>query len=251
MTGVADAPDGFSVVEHDSLPSTNDEAARMAQGGAAAGTVVWAHRQTAGRGRRGRTWESPTGNLFCSVLLRPKVSPAVAAELSLVAAVGVADTVAEILGGDAAVEQKWPNDVLVDGAKIAGILLESSGATGSRVDWVVIGMGLNVQSSPDEPEPPSTSLRQQGASVAVGDVLGLLLRCLHAQYARWETAGVAPIRAAWLDRARGVGQPITVRLPDKTMQGRFADLDETGALILEMPDGQRRRVTAGDVFYAA
>ncbi|MCG8547161.1 MAG: biotin--[acetyl-CoA-carboxylase] ligase [Alphaproteobacteria bacterium] len=252
MTGVADAPDGFTIVEHESLPSTNDEATRMAQDGAAAGTVVWAHRQTAGRGRRGRAWDSPTGNLFCSVLLRPGVPPAVAAQLSLVAAVAVADIAAAVLNADAVVEQKWPNDVLVDGAKIAGILLESSGATGSRVDWIVIGMGLNVQSSPVDTETSSTSLREQGAAdVSVTGVLGRLLTCLQARYAQWETAGVAPIRAAWLDRARGVGQPITVRLPEAVMEGRFADMDETGALILEMPDGQRRRVTAGDVFFSA
>lgn len=251
MTGVLRPPGGYSVIEHASLASTNDEATKLAATGAATGTVVWAHRQTAGRGRRGRTWYSPEGNLYCSLVLRPDVTPTVAAQLSLVAAVATADVVAGFLAPNARIEQKWPNDVLVDGVKIAGILLESSGTTGRRIDWVVIGVGLNVAAAPDQPDVQSTSLRQQGAEdITAAAALEALLESLHGWYQRWETAGIGPVRGAWLGRARGIGQPITVRLPDEEIHGRFADMDESGALLLDLSDGQSRRITAGDVFYS-
>lgn len=242
-------PSPFSVIEHDILESTNDEACRLASDGAAEGTVVWAHQQRAGRGRRGRQWQSPEGNLYFSVLLRPAAPPAMAAQLSLVAAVAMADTLADILPDGARVEQKWPNDVLVDGKKIAGILLESSGATADRVDWLVIGCGLNIAVTPDDTALPATSLAAEGASSADRKaVLMALLDSLHRWRGEWETAGITPVRTAWLARARGLGQEITVRLPTHEFEGQFLDMDDSGALIVRLPDGSEKAVTAGDVF---
>jgi len=239
----------FSVIEHEILDSTNDEACRLAFDGAAEGTVVWAHRQKAGRGRRGRRWQSPEGNLYFSAILRPVAPPAAAAQLSLVAAVAMADTLAELLPESARIEQKWPNDVLVDGRKIAGILLESSGAAAERVDWVVVGCGLNVAVAPDETALPATCLADmRAASTDRKAILIALLNSLHRWRGEWETAGIQPVRRAWLTRARGLGQEITVRLPKHEFKGQFLDMDDNGALIVRLPDGSEKAVTAGDVF---
>ncbi len=239
----------FSVIEHEILGSTNDEACRLASDGAAEGTVVWAHRQEAGRGRRGRRWQSPGGNLYFSVILRPAAAPAVAAQLSLVAAVALADTLAALLPDRARVEQKWPNDVLVGGRKIAGILLESSGAMAEQVDWVVVGCGLNIAVAPDETTLPATCLVDEGAvSTDRKTILMALLDSLHRRRGEWDTAGIAPVRTAWLSRARGLGHEITVRLPTHEFKGQFLDMDDSGALIVRLPDGSEKAVTAGDVF---
>ncbi len=239
----------FSVIEHDTLSSTNDEACRLADEGAAAGTVVWAHRQQAGRGRRGRRWQSPEGNLFFSVILRPAAPPALAAQLSLVTAVAMAETLSGLLPDDARVEQKWPNDVLIDGKKIAGILLESSGAAADRVDWVVLGCGVNIAVAPGDTTLPATSLAEAGAGLLDRKaVLMALLDSLRRWCAEWETAGIAPVRTAWLARARGLGEEITVRLPHHEFKGQFLDMDDSGALILRLADGSEKAVTAGDVF---
>ena len=243
------APPPFSVIEHGILESTNDEACRLASDGAAEGTVVWAHRQRAGRGRRGRQWQSPEGNLYFSAILRPAAPPAVAAQLSLVAAVAMADTLVCLLPDGTRVEQKWPNDVLVEGKKIAGILLESSGAAADRVDWVVVGCGLNITVAPDDTAFPATSMVAEGASSADRKaVLMALLDSLHRWRGEWDTAGIAPVRKAWLARARGLGQEVTVRLPNHEFKGQFLDMDDSGALIVRLPDGSEKAVTAGDVF---
>ena len=249
MRGASPGPDGFHIVERDRVGSTNDEAAAMARDGAEDGTVVWARRQEGGRGRRGRVWQSPEGNLYFSAVMRPAAPPAQAAQLSMVAAVAIAESVAQYLPEAARVEQKWPNDVLIDGRKVAGILLESSGYAAQHVDWVVVGCGINVASAPEGAQIPATALGLEGAPERpLRDWLASILAALRLWRERWDTHGIAPIRTAWLARARGVGQDITVRLPGSEMTGKFVDLDEAGALVLQLPDGSRREITAGDVF---
>lgn len=243
-------PAGYRLVAHDSLDSTNDEARRMAADGAASGTIVWARSQTAGRGRRGRRWDSPAGNLYCSLILRPAEVPAVAAQLTFVAVLALGDAVAAILPERVEIRYKWPNDLLLDGAKAAGILLESAGVSGKGVDWLVLGCGLNIATFPAEtPDYPATSLRQAGAAGASVEAMleGFIDRFDFWQ-ARWRARGLDAVREAWLGRAARVGEKIVVRLPGDRLEGRFAGLDDTGALILELADGGRRTITAGDVF---
>lgn len=250
MTAKSRWPEAYIVEERDDVGSTNDEACRLAGEGAADGTVIWAHRQTAGRGRRGRRWESPAGNLYFSVIMRPDVDTATGAQLSFVASLAIADTIAALLPEGARVEQKWPNDVLVGGAKITGILLESSGGAGRNVEWIVVGCGVNVAHVPEVAGLVATSLHREGAADAdVRDVLVLVLERLRHWRGVWIRDGFTPVRAAWLARARGLGGPLTVRLPGRELQGRFAGMDETGALLLDLPDGGRRHVTAGEVFF--
>lgn len=250
MSGARALPPGYALVEHDRIPSTNDEAARLGAAGAADGTVVWARRQSAGRGRRGRGWRSPEGNLYCSVLMRPAVSLAEAAGLSFVAAVAAGDTVAGFLPPDARVEHKWPNDVLVGGAKIAGILLEASGRAGAAADWVVVGCGVNVGADPElEGVPTATLAGLAGRDIPVRDVLAALLDNLRQWRGRWESRGFAPVREGWLARARGLGEAIAVRLPREELHGRFDGIDDSGALLLRLSDATHRPISAGDVYF--
>ncbi|WP_341894118.1 biotin--[acetyl-CoA-carboxylase] ligase [Ferrovibrio terrae] len=235
----------------DSLDSTNEEIRRQAETGAAEGLAVLAKQQTAGRGRRGRAWESPPGNLFLSLLLRPKASPAQAATLSFLTAIVLAEALelaAPQLGP--AITCKWPNDVLVNGAKIAGILLESRTAPDGKLDWVTVGIGVNLAWHPADTPYAVTSLAAHGTSLSPQDFAPWLLARFGYWYGRWQAEGFAPVRAAWLKRAQGLGLPAVVRLPDRELHGVFVALDEGGALILEMPDGRRQTVTAGDVFPA-
>lgn len=241
----ATAPLAFDLHRHASLASTNDEAKRLATAGAPEGSVVLAGEQTAGRGRRGRSWYSPPGNLYCSLLLRPAVPPGLAAQLSFVAALAVFEAAAGFVA-PARLALKWPNDVLLDGRKLAGILLESEGHAGES-SWVVVGMGVNLS----QPPPEGVGLAGAGAApVAPEAVLARLTHAFAFWYARWHEAGFGPVRRAWLERAAGLGGQVTVRLADATLAGCFADLSETGALVLEQVGGGRRLIEAGEVFLA-
>jgi BirA family biotin operon repressor/biotin-[acetyl-CoA-carboxylase] ligase len=250
MTAAVLLPSGYHLVALDEVDSTNEEAKRRAMAGAGEGTLIWARRQTAGRGRRGRAWTSEPGNLFASLILRPACNPAKAAELTFVAANAVLDVVGESVLPDQAVQAKWPNDVLIEGRKAAGILLESSTAQNGKLDWLVVGIGINVLHHPEGTEFPATSLRASGSTATVEMTLETLVRYFAHGKAIWEEQGFAAVRETWLRRASGLGQPIRVRLPQESIEGTFAGLDASGALILDM-GAQRRHITAGDVFPAA
>ncbi|UEM23913.1 biotin--[acetyl-CoA-carboxylase] ligase [Skermanella mucosa] len=243
-------PPAYGLAAYDSLGSTNDEAKRLARDeGAAHGTLVWALRQTEGRGRRGRPWISPEGNLYASLVLRPGCTPASAAQLSFVTAGALADTLQPLLP-EGICQCKWPNDVLLDDRKAAGILLESETDDAGNIEWLVVGVGINVQHYPQESEFPATSLRNEGGRLdEPGPVLVRFVQAFSTWYDVWKEEGFTPVREGWLQLARGIGGPIAVRLADRTLNGIFADLDEDGALLLDLDTGERRRITAGDVFF--
>lgn len=244
-------PAGWRLAERASVDSTNLEASRAAEAGAAGGLVVFAHEQLAGRGRQGRGWASPRGNLYCSVLLRPDALVRDGAQLSFVAALAVHDTVAGLLGKPARAGCKWPNDVLVGGAKIAGILLESRGRPDGRLDWVIVGTGINVAHAPRDTERPATSLSAEGVDVAVARVLERYLTALDEWVNIWLRDGFDPVRAAWLDRALSLGRTIRARWGRREVVGRFETLDAGGALVLRTEDGALTRVGAGEIFEAS
>ncbi len=251
MTGVVSLPGHFSLVSLDTIDSTNEEAKRRAADGARDGTVVWARQQTAGRGRRDRAWVSEAGNLFFSLLLRPDYPAAEAMQLSFVAANAVADAFAVALPRGSFVSCKWPNDVLVEGRKAAGLLLESASDGKGGLSWLVIGIGINIANHPQDADFPATSLHAEGAGEVTEEKM-LRTICLRflAGLVMWRNLGFAPVRKAWLARAHGLGSPVTVRLGEETMNGVFHALDETGALVLRQ-DGVERLITAGDVFFSA
>ena len=243
-------PAFYRLLAYDQIDSTNEEAKRLAAGGAVGGTVVGARAQLAGRGRRGRGWASPPGNLYMSLLLRPASPPARACQLNFVAAVALAEAVSALLPTGASVTLKWPNDVLIRGAKVSGILLEAAAALGRSLDWLIIGVGVNVVSHPADTPYPATSLVREGAAHATSaEVLEAFAGRFQAWHETWREQGFAPVRARWLTLARGLGEPIEVRLERETLRGRFSDLDESGALMLDMADGVRRQITTGDLFF--
>lgn len=242
-------PAGFRLVALDAVGSTNDEAKRLARAGAGHGTLVWAREQTAGRGRTGRTWSSPRGNLYVSLVLRPQVPPARVAELSFVGVVALGDAVAGLLP-NVRPQYKWPNDLLIEGEKVAGLLLETESAGSEAVDWAVLGLGVNVASHPAGTPYPATSLEAvAGRPLALDPLLEALAGHFARWLERWRRDGFASVREAWKARARGIGGALTVRLPDRELSGRFIDLDPHGRLVLGHADGTTQLISAGDVFF--
>ena len=242
-------PPWFTLAEHDRLTSTNDEAKRMAaEDGAPDGSLVWAHVQSAGRGRQNRLWISEPGNLFCSVVLRPTCAPAKAAEIGFVVPLAGFDALASLSDG-LALSLKWPNDILAAGKKIGGILMESSLRDGA-VDWVVAGIGLNLASHPDGTEFPATSLKAAaGVDAAPGAALAAFCSRFEHWYGRWREEGFAPIREDWLEKSHPAGTLLRVRRTGGDVSGAFHGLDESGALLLDR-GGKIERLDSGDVFFA-
>ncbi len=244
-------PLSLRLLRYDTLGSTNDEAKRLAEAGAEDWTVVWAREQTAGRGRGGNAFVSPPGNLYLSVILRPARSAASAAQLGFAAALAVGEGVVRRLPPGRDLRYKWPNDVLVDGQKLSGILLESAAAQDGALAWLVVGIGVNVVSHPVGTVWPATSLKAMGAApIDVEDLLRDVVTTFQVQTYRWLREGFAPLRAAWLARAYGLGRTVGVRLPRERISGRFVDLDRDGVLLLETAAGPRR-IAAGEIFPAA
>ena len=229
-------PDGWTLVALDTVGSTNDEAAQLADAGAPEGTVVWSREQTGGRGRRGRHWASPVGNLYTSTILRPDCPAQRAAELGFAAALAVAD----IVPAGREVRVKWPNDVLVDGGKIAGILLESAIGQTGQVQHVVAGIGVNIGFAPQLPE-----MRYPGSALggSVEAALEKLAAALAARLAEWRREGFETVRAAWLAKAGPLGAEVDVKLGEGLVRGRFAGLDREGALLLDTATGPRKIVS--------
>jgi BirA family transcriptional regulator, biotin operon repressor / biotin---[acetyl-CoA-carboxylase] ligase len=244
-------PDGFVLCELDRVGSTNDEARRMAEAGAQPGLVVLAAEQASGRGRHGRAWASPAGNLYASVLLRVEGPLAASAQLSFVAGLALADALLRHAPAGIEPRLKWPNDVLIGRAKVAGILLESVGkANGAGAASVVVGTGVNIVSSPRETPYPATSLVEQGfAAITPRALLGAYLVALDHWLRQWREAGFTSVRAAWCARGLGLGERIRLRLDREELQGRFVDVTPGGALLLDLDGGGRREIAAGDVFY--
>ena len=243
-------PNGWHLHDLDAVDSTNAEARKLAEGGAAEFQVVWAREQRQGRARRGRGWDSPPGNLYCSVLLRPGCTPADAGQISFATALAMGDAVLAAAPGLDGLQLKWPTALIVRRRKLAGILLESAVTAEGAVDWVVVGAGVNLDSHPAEVDYPATDLATEGYSgVLPGALLERYAARLDHWLAVWRVRGFAPIREAWRKRAAGIGEMITVRLDREIVIGRFELLDEDGAMHVVLGDGSRRRFTAGDVFF--
>jgi len=239
----------FRVEETLEIDSTNDACRQRALQGEAAGLVIRADLQTKGRGRRGRDWASPKGNLYTSILLQPARPAGEIATLGFVAVLALGDAVQAILPPTVQVAHKWPNDLLLNGRKVSGILLETQTVSGAS-PFVILGIGVNILSHPADTPYPVTDLLANGAAVIEPrELLDRLLAALAPAYAAWELGGFPAIEPAWRRRAVGIGQPIEVRLQGGSLRGIFRDLDTDGALRLALPEGGERRISAGDVYF--
>lgn len=246
-------PSGYRLLKLEAVDSTNAEAMRRARAGEPGPLWIWSARQSAGRGRAGREWHSKAGNLFASLLISCACPLRTASQLALVAGVAAYDTAAKLLGNtETELLLKWPNDILLGGGKVAGMLLESAREPDRGSCVVVVGTGINLANHPDGLSQPATSLAAHGRDVTPAAALETLASFTDHWVTRWgEGFSFGAIRRAWLDRAGPTGRKLRVRLGnDEETEGLFAGLDAAGALRLLMSDGAERRVAAGDVFFA-
>lgn len=230
----------MNIVELQTVGSTNDYAKELAKKGAASGLTVWAHEQTAGRGRQGNAWVSIPGNLFMTMVLRPRADATNVGQLSFLCAVALANVLSGLAPKGTEISLKWPNDLLINRKKAAGILIETEG----HASWAVAGIGVNITSAPEN----AVCLRDIGVDCTAGDVLESLVREILRLFAEWEEGGFGSIRKAWLQRAYRLNEEITARLPKETLKGIFKGIDETGALLLQLPDGTLKAINSGEVF---
>ena len=234
---------------YEELDSTNAEARRRAEVGEGGPVWITAARQTAGRGRRGRAWDTSTGNLAATLLFVTDKPPAEAAQVSFIAALAAADLAETCLGSGAA-RLKWPNDLLIHGRKAVGILVES-GARAEGGLWLAVGIGINLAHAPTDTERPAVSFAEfmAGPPPAPRAALEILAQRFDHWLALWKAEGFPPIGRSWTERALGLGAPCEARLPNQTHRGIAEGLDPDGALRLRLDDGAILRITAGDVFF--
>jgi BirA family biotin operon repressor/biotin-[acetyl-CoA-carboxylase] ligase len=240
---------GERLVMHEVLGSTNAEALNLARQGERGPLWVAAGRQTAGRGRRGRAWISQPGNLYVSLLLTGPAPNEHWPQLSFVAALAIHDAIVEVaadLRPQLAI--KWPNDLLLAGGKLAGILIEGQTGEAGEEGAVAVGIGVNCSSHPADTDYPATDLAAAGAAVSPATLIGALSVKMPGRLAQWNRGdGFSTIRADWLARAGGLGDDVRVRLAEREITGRFEALDEAGGLVLRLPDGNATTIAAGDV----
>lgn len=246
-------PAGWRLMAFETLDSTNEALKRLVEQGAemSEGLLMWANTQTAGRGRAGRTWESPPGNVYVSYLIAAPARKQDAPQIGFLAARAVADTILDLPRHQAAPLQvtcKWPNDVLVEGEKAAGILPEMITAPGGQ-DWIVLGFGINLTAiTVANPTYPVTALANHHIDTTAAHALAVLSRFLAAGLLTWREKGFEPVREAWLDVGPALGSAVSVNPGKVPVNGTFAGLDADGALLLDTPAG-RQRILAGDVLF--
>lgn len=239
-------PPGYRLIARDEVGSTNDEASALIAAGAAPGAVVWAESQTAGRGRHGREWVSPPGNLYCSIILRPAVDDGRLTDIAFVAALAVRDAVIQVLPPGTLVQFKWPNDVLAGGRKLAGILVEAEKLPDEARMALIIGIGVNIVSAPRETSYSATCISAMARTPRVARLLSLIVAALDRRVELWTRNGFSVIRRDWMDNAYGVGGHV---MASNGVSGAFVGLDETGAIIIALTNGARHRLVSGSVRY--
>lgn len=257
---------GYRLRGYDSIGSTNSEAIEAAAAGDPGGIWFAALQQTAGRGRRGRQWESPHGNLAATLLIVPEADPTLAATLGFVAGVSLNRALSAILpaglvkigidgadgvGGNSRIALKWPNDVLADGAKLAGILLEASKLPDGR-HAIAIGFGVNVVAAPQGLPYPATSLVELGVTRTAEAVFEALGDAWVETFGLWNDGrGIGDVLAHWRASAAGIGAPVAVNQNGEVLRGIFETIDDDGRLIVRADDNRRIAITAGDVHFGA
>jgi BirA family biotin operon repressor/biotin-[acetyl-CoA-carboxylase] ligase len=241
---------GVRLISHEILPSTNTEALDLARRGERGPLWITAGRQSAGRGRRGRTWISAAGNLFATLLLTDPAPQEHLPELAFVAALAIHDAVAELVPTlKSRLAIKWPNDLLLNGAKFAGILIEGESTQNNSV---AVGIGINCANHPSDTQFPATDLATAGADVSPPALFAMLSVKMLGRLAQWNRGEhFATIRTDWLSRAAGLGETVRLRHVDGELVGRFETVDENGRLLLLLPGGRSEAIVAGDVIELA
>jgi len=247
-------PDGYRHIAFAGIDSTNTEAFRRAGAGDPGRLWLTAGHQTRGRGRGGRTWTSDPGNLYASLLLQLDISLPTALQLPFVAGVAIHDAITTAAGDPSLADRltlKWPNDLLLDGHKVCGILVESRPLAGRTGLAVATGFGVNISGHPPDTRHPASNLAVRGLAVTPATIFGQLARHMARRLVEWHSgAGFSVIRDAWQARAMAIGSDLTVSEHDNIITGAYAGLDADGALLLNV-SGETRRIIFGDVMYPA
>jgi BirA family biotin operon repressor/biotin-[acetyl-CoA-carboxylase] ligase len=251
---------GYKLAAFDQLGSTNAEALARARDGERGPIWFVTSEQTAGRGRRHRPWIAPRGNLACSILEVMDISPAVAATLGFAAGlaleaalqkVSVEASLRSVGSDEMRFALKWPNDVLAGSKKLAGILLEAEAVSDHRLA-VVVGIGTNVIAAPEGTPTPAISLKALGVDISAEELFAALSDAWVEYRGIWDNGrGFAEIRPKWLQRAAGLGQPVSILSSGTTVSGSFDTIDESGCMIVGTADGRRVPISAGDVYFGA
>ncbi|WP_264718969.1 biotin--[acetyl-CoA-carboxylase] ligase [Wolbachia endosymbiont (group A) of Lasioglossum morio] len=233
-------PEGFHIHHYKEVSSTNKEALDLIDKGISNETIIIADKQTEGRGRTGKSWVSPEGNFYASLIINQETDVSKLTELTFVTALAVGNTILSFING-LNLQYKWPNDVLIDGKKISGILLEKR----SNSNWLIIGIGINVNHAP---LPGTTCISNYGESVSNMDLLKELIINFNKLRKQWLFDGFYAIREMWLKKAFKMNEQISVKLADKLYEGIFADIDKSGKLVLQQKDGSLIYFDAGELF---
>ena len=236
-------------LKYSSIDSTNSACLELARTGDLGQLWISSDQQTAGRGRYGRKWVSESGNLYASLLLKNPVDKfSLIAQLPFLAVLGLGQTLEVMTGHTGITGFKWPNDLLIKGAKVAGILLESEQIDDNHI-YVVLGFGVNCKSHPQQSLYPATNLKEQGLQIDADDLLVSLAKHIDSLLCHWNRGqSFARIREQWFAKALGIGQEITIKLAEGEQQGTFENIDELGLLELRLNTGELKKISAGDVF---
>jgi BirA family transcriptional regulator, biotin operon repressor / biotin---[acetyl-CoA-carboxylase] ligase len=239
--------DNYHLLTYDSIDSTNEEAKRLALSGGQHGAVCWAKKQTHGKGRMGREWVSEEGNLYCSFLLKPKHKIADFAQMSFVAALAVAEALNPVFEGKAEVQLKWPNDILLNGKKLGGILLETVKPE-SKSPWIIVGIGINIEHFPQDTALPATSLIDAGVEVISAKIiLSRIVNCFFPLMDKWEDKGFASIKAGWENLAAYKDEKVTFVQHNTSYEGIFKGINDDGQCVIMLENGDTACYHAGDM----
>lgn len=237
----------WKIIELKEVDSTNDYAKKLIEMGYGEGFAVTAAKQTAGKGRRTRNWYSPIGNLYCSLIISSDCSTERMGQLSFVSAVAVIESIKH-LAPAVNLSCKWPNDILVNGKKVTGILIENIIAENNS--FAVVGIGINLKEFPilENAKIPATSLSAEGFEIEKKELLYTVINNFYNNLLLWRERGFLPIRHKWLANAFGLGSDIEIHMPNKKLCGRFGDIDENGAIVLINQSGDIEKIVSGEVF---
>ena len=233
----------MNLIELSSIDSTNSEAKRIIASGKASSSIIFAHAQTAGRGRYGREWKSGKGNLYMSILLPLECELSKAAELSFVIGLATYKIVSSLVK-NVQIKLKWPNDIFINNDKVGGILLES--ITHADQTWIILGLGLNLAYAPIE---HSSSLKKHGIDISPQNMIDLILPSFAKYHNMWKLTGFTNIRKLWLNHAYKLDEQVNIGDMNTRITGLFESIDETGAMIIKLESGEMRKMSVGEMFF--
>ena len=243
-------PSLYELIELQSVDSAMKEARRRAENGAEEGTLIWAHEQTDARGRLGHTWHSPPGNLYCAIVLQPEFPTDQAIEINYIAALSIGTALGSMTSPMVTLRYCWPNDIILNGDKVAGIFIDAPTTVDNHWPWMIVGMSVNIATYPDNPNPGAVSIHeaQGNPDISVINVLEECSRQFLHWINRWAEQGFEPILKNWRQRANGINEYVSIALKDETVTGNFTSIESNGAIAVSLADHSIRHVSLGEFY---